>query len=170
MRVSNSKIATYEYNPPPMAIPKSKTEKPVKKSDPRYEYSFEYKYKDGKIIEEQMVFSNGKKGMKYLYNHSGNQVEELVYTTEGELNQKYAVTLDKNGNEIEKISYGITKIYPDRKYRYEYEFDEKGNWIKKTTSTETIENGVTSFKLSSITYRIITYFKSLNRLSKFLQN
>ncbi len=130
-RVSNSKTTNYEYSPPIAAITKTKTEEPVKKSDSRYEYSFEYKYKDGKLAEKQMVFSNGKKGMRYVYNHSGNQVEELVYTTEGELNQKYLVTLDKNGNEVEETSFGITKIYPDRKYRYTYEFDEKGNWIKK---------------------------------------
>ncbi len=157
-RVSNSKAARHEYDPPVMALPKAKSEEPVKKSDSRYEYSFEYKYEDGKLTEKQMVFSNSKKGMKYVYNHNGNQIEELVYTTEGELNQKYLVTLDENGYEIEKTSYGVTKIYPDRKYRYKYEFDEKGNWIKKTTFTETFEKGSASFKPSSITYRTITYF------------
>jgi hypothetical protein len=53
-RVSNSKTTNYEYDPPPMAMPKSKTDEPVKKSDPRYEYSFEYKYEDGKLAEKQM--------------------------------------------------------------------------------------------------------------------
>lgn len=157
-RVSNSKITRYEYDPPPVAIPKSKTDETDKKPNPNYEYSFEYKYKDGKIIEKQMFFSSGKKGMRYVYNYSNNQVEELVYTTEGELNQKYLVTLDKNGNEIEETSFGVTKVYPDRKYRYEYEFDEKGNWIKKITLTEITENGETTFKPTSITYRTITYF------------
>lgn len=157
-RVSNSKTTRYEYDPPPIMVAKSKTEEPVKKADPRYEYSYEYKYKDGKIIERQMVYSNGKKGLRYVSNYNGNQVEKLVYTEKDELNQKYLYTLDKNGNEIEGISYGVLKIYPDRKYRHTYEFDEKGNWIKQITSTETTENGVTSFKLSSVTYRTITYF------------
>ena len=139
-------------------MPKSKIDEPVKKPNPNYEYSFEYKYKDGKLIEKQMFFSSGKKGMRYVYNYSNNQVEELVYTTEGELNQKYLVTLNKNGNEIEKTSFGVTKVYPNRKYRYEYEFDEKGNWIKKITSTEITENGKTTFKPTSVTYRTITYF------------
>lgn len=160
-RVSNSKITRYEYDPPPMmAMPKSKNEEPVKKSDPRYEYSFEYKYKDGKLIERQMYFNNGKKGLRYVSNYNGNQVEKLVYTEKGELNQKYLETLDKDGNETEEISYGLSnyKYYGDKKYRYAYEFDEKGNWIKRTTSTETTENGVTSFKPSSVSYRTITYF------------
>ncbi len=157
-RVSNSKTTSYEYDPPPMMIPKSKTEEPVKKADPRYEYSFEHKYKDGKLIEEQMVYSNGKKGLRYVSNYNGNQVEKLVYDEKDKLNQKYLYTLDKDGNEIEGISYEVFKIYPERKYRHAYEFDEKGNWIKQITSTETTENGVTSFKPSSVSYRTITYF------------
>lgn len=157
-RVSNSKMTNYEYSPPIMALPKGKVEEIVKKADPNYEYSFEYKYETGKMTEKQLVFSNGKKGLRYVSNYDGNQVEKLVYTEKGELNQKYLVTLDKDGNEIEKTSYGVTKIYPDQKYRYTYEFDEKGNWIKKITSKETTENGVTSFKPSSVTYQTITYF------------
>ncbi len=157
-RVSNSKTTSYEYDPPPMMIPKSKTEEPVKKADPRYEYSFEYKYKDGKIIERQMIYSNGKKSLRYVSNYSGNQVGKLVYDEKDKLNQKYLYTLDQDGNEIEGISYGVLKIYPDRKYRHTYEFDTKGNWIKQITSTATTENGMTSFKPSSVTYRTITYF------------
>lgn len=159
-RVSNSKTTSYEYDPPQMAMPKSKTEKPIKKADPNYEYSFEHKYKDGKLIERQMVFNNGKKGLRYVSNYNGDQVEKLVYTEKDELNQKYLYTFDKNGNEIEQINYGLSnyKFYGDRKYRYEYEFDEKGNWIKRITSTETTENGLTSFKPSSVSYRTITYF------------
>ncbi|HEX8737668.1 MAG TPA: hypothetical protein VF721_20215 [Pyrinomonadaceae bacterium] len=159
-RVSNSKEIRYEYDPPPAAAPKAKTNEPAAKPDNRYEYSFEYKYVNGKLAEEQMFFNDGKKGMRYVYNHKGNQVEKLVYTTEGELNQKYLVTLDKDGNEIEEISYGLANynIYGDRKYRYTYEFDDKGNWIKRITQTETTENGAASFKPGSVTYRTITYF------------
>lgn len=159
-RVSNSKTTNYGYSPPIMALPKGKVEEIVKKPDPRYEYSFEYKYKDGKLIEEQMVFNNGKNGLRYVSNYTGNQVEKMVYTEKGELNQKYLLTLDKDGNEIEEINYGLSnyKLYGDSKYRYSYEFDDKGNWIKKITSKETTENGVTSFKPSSTTYRTITYF------------
>ncbi len=158
-RVSNSKVTRYEYDPP-MAMPKAKSEEPVRKPDLRYEYSFEYKYKGRKLVERQMVFSSGKKGLRYVSNYTGNQVEKLVYTAEGDLNQKYLYTFDKDGNEIEQVSYGLSnyKFYGDRKYRYTYEFDEKGNWIKRITSTETTENGMTSFKPSSVSYRTITYF------------
>lgn len=106
-----------------------------------------------------MIFSSGKKGMRYVYyNHDGDRIEQLVYTTAGELDQKYLVTLDKHGNEIEQTSYGITKIYPDRKHRYTYEFDDQGNRIKRTTLTEVVENGTKTFKPSSVSYRTISYF------------
>lgn len=128
-RVSNSKMTNYEYSPPIMALPKGKVEEPVKKPDPRYEFSFEYKYKDGKLIEDKWIFSSGKPWLRYVYNYADNQVEQIVYDEKDKLNQKYLVTLDKDGNEIEKTSYGVTKIYPDQRYRYTYEFDDKGNWI-----------------------------------------
>ena len=159
-RVSNSKVARREYDPPPMAIPKPKSEEPVRKPDSRYEYSFDYKYKDGKLIERQMVYSNGKKGLRYVSNYTENQVEKLVYTAEGELNQKYLYTFDKNGNEIEQTNFGLSnyKFYGDKKYLYTYEFDGKGNWTKRTASMETTENEVASFKPSSGSYRTISYF------------
>lgn len=157
-RVSNSQTARYEYDPP--AARSTNSKEPIKKPDPRYEYSYEYKYKDGKMIEKQMIFSNGKNGLRYVSNYIGSQVEKFVYTPEGELNQKYLYTLDKDGNEIEMISFGLKNydIYGDRKYRYTYEFDEKGNWIKRTTFTEVTENGEKVFKPSSISYRTISYF------------
>ncbi|HQU85317.1 MAG TPA: hypothetical protein PKY59_19410 [Pyrinomonadaceae bacterium] len=160
-RVSNSKMTSYEYNPPPAApAPKSKTEEPPQKANPNYEYGFEYKYKDGKMIEKQLFYNNGKKGMRYVYNYSENQIERLVYTQEGELNQKYLITLNKNGDEIEEINYGLKnyKYYGDRKYRYEYEYDDKGNWLKRFMLIEVSENGATTYKRASVTYRTITYF------------
>lgn len=159
-RVSKSKMTSYEYDPPPMMVPAKPSSKPEPKRDPRYDYSFDFKYENGKIVERQMIFSNGKKGMRYVYKHSPNQFERLVYTEEGTLNQRYVSILDANGNEIEKTNFGLANfhIYGDRKYKYAYEFDSKGNWIKKVTSTEVKENGVTRWEPSYITYRTITYY------------
>jgi hypothetical protein len=159
-RVSNSKITTYEYDPPPMMAPRSSSSEPEQKRDPRYEYSFEYKYEAGKLIERQMIYNNGKKGMRYVYKNSPNQVEELVYTEEGKLNQRYLSILDSGGNEIEETNFAVVNfdIYGDRRYKYAYEFDSKGNWIRKVGSKEVKENGTTRWEPSSITYRTITYY------------
>ncbi|MBA2737460.1 MAG: hypothetical protein H0U50_11820 [Pyrinomonadaceae bacterium] len=159
-RVSNSVMIRYEYDPPPMAIPVSpdRTEKP--KSDNRYEYKHEYKYENEKLVEKRLYYNNGKSGNRAVYNFKGNQIEELIYTGDGELNQKYIVTLDEKGNEIEQINFDISKqqFYGDRKYSYTYEFDAKGNWIRRTTLKWTAENGKSLYKPSSASYRTITYF------------
>lgn len=160
-RVSNSKIARYEYDPPPMMAPLgAKEPKPARVSDPRYEYSFEYKYVNGKLIERQMIFNNGKKGMRYVYRHSPGQLEELVYTEEGKLNQRYLSVLDANGNEIERTSFGVVnfEIYGDRKYKYNYEFDAAGNWTKRFTSNEVTVDGAKTFRPYSVDFRTITYY------------
>ncbi|MBL8185885.1 MAG: hypothetical protein JNK51_13275 [Blastocatellia bacterium] len=131
-----------------------------RKSDPRYKYSYEYKYEEGKLVERQMVHNNGRKGMRYIYKHSPNQVEELVYTDEGKLNQRYLSILDADGNEIERTDFGVVnfEIYGDRRYKHSYEFDAVGNWIKKATLKEVKENGVTSWQPAYISYRTITYY------------
>ncbi len=133
---------------------------PPRKSDPGYDYSFEYKYENGKLAERQMFFSSGRKGMRYVYEHSPNQVEELAYTDEGKLNQRYLSVLDANGNEIERTDFGVLNfhIYGDRKYRHSYEFDAAGNWIKKVTLKEAKENGVAGWHPAYVSYRTITYY------------
>jgi hypothetical protein len=160
-RVSSSKIIRYEYDPPSAAAPPGMANaEPPRKGDPRYEYSFEYKYENGKLVERQMVFNNGRKAMRYVYKHSPNQVEELVYTDEGKLNQRYLSILDANRNETERTDFGVVDfdIYGDRKYKSSYEFDALGNWVKKTTSKAVTENGVTTWPPYSVHYRTITYY------------
>jgi len=160
-RVSNSKTARYEYDPPPAAAPpRSATVDAKAKNDSRYVYSFEYKYESGKLVEHQLVYNNGRKGMRYVYKHSQNQVEELVYTDEGKLNQRYVSILDANGHEIEKTHFGLVNfdIYGDQRYKNTYELDSAGNWIKKITEKEVKENGVTSWQPAHVSYRTVTYY------------
>lgn len=161
-RVSNSKTARYEYDPPPAAgpPPAAKDAQPAQLRDNRYEYSYEYKYENGKLVERQMIFNNGQKGMRYVYKHSPNRVEELVYSTDGKLNQRYLSVLDENGNTVERTDFGVVnfEIYGDRKYKYTYVFDDKGNWVKRTTFKEVKTNGVTEWQPSSEGYRTIIYY------------
>lgn len=160
-RVVKSKyIESENDNMPRLALPKSKADEPLKKADTRYDYSLEYKYVNGKLAQTRLISNRDEPGMRYVYNHAKNQVERLVYTKEGDLNQKYLVTLDKDGDEIEEIYFGLTNvdIYGDRKYRYTYEFDDRGNWIKKTATGEVTKNGITSALTGYVKYRTITYY------------
>jgi hypothetical protein len=160
-RVSSSKFDSgSETSFSALGPPSPASQAPPRKSDPRFEYSFEYKYENGKLVERQMIYNNGRKGMRYVYKHSPNQVEELVYTEEGKLNQRYLSLLDANGNEIERTDFGVVNhdMYGDRKYRHSYEFDAVGNWTKKTTVKEVEEHGITSWQPAYVSYRTITYY------------
>lgn len=165
-RVSDSNFIEYEGSPMRLSAavaPAEREEKITKPADPRYEYKLEHKYADGKLSEMQMVFSNGKRGMRYVYNHRENQREELVYDTQGRLNQKFIYTLDEKGNEIERTDAAVLNYQQaegDRKYSIKYEaFDEKGNWTKRVTSKLVTENGKQVYKPWYITYRTITYYQ-----------
>lgn len=161
-RVSKSGYISYEYNPPPPppAAP-NPDEKPKPKPDPRFTFSYTSKYENGKLVEDQLVSNRGLPLNKTVYKHDDNQIERLVYTSEGSLNQRYVSVLDKNGNTIEETNYDQSKqkYRGDRKYIYAYEFDEKGNWIKRTTSQEVTENDEKILKPWYITYRTITYYE-----------
>lgn len=158
-RVSKSQDISQPNSPPlAIAIPGS-AGSPAR--DARYDYSLEYKYADRKLSEMQMVVSSGRKGVRYVYNHTDGQTERLVYTDEGKLNQRSVMTLDKDGNVIEETVFGLEnfKLFGDKKYRYTYEFDNQGNWTKKTASLEKKIDGVTSFQPAYTQYRTITYHK-----------
>lgn len=160
-RVSNSKMTSYEYDPPPAVVPSGALNaKSSLKKDQRYEYSFEYRYENGKLAEKQMLFNDGRKGMRYVYKRTSSQVDELVYSEDGDLNQRYLSVIDTNGNEIERTDFGLAnfKIYGDRKYKSSYELDENGNWIKQTNWKAVLENGSQNWQTYSVYYRTIVYY------------
>ena len=160
-RVSTSGAISYDDGPV-MSITGDivETLDPKKKPDPRYQDSYEYKYRNGKLVEMQMFGNDGTKGMLYVYNHSPNRLEELAYDESGQLNQRYLSILDANGNVIEMTDFALARFDQngDRKCRFTYEFDKVGNWIKKVTSCEVKESGTPTYKLESVTYRTITYY------------
>ena len=158
-RVSNDKSTKYDDNPPIMALPPlSRKQNESVKPDNRFQASYEFRYQDGKLIEKINRRNTGKIWMRFEYKYSENKVEELIYSEDGKINQHYVIKLDEKGNQIEKTDKDVLKIYGERKYRYEYEFDKQGNWIKQIIYKEETENGVKLFKPYSVYYRTITYW------------
>jgi hypothetical protein len=153
-RVSSSKTTTREYNPPPM-LGVTAPSTAVKKSDPRYQTKFEFKYDDQKrLIEHRWFRSNGELFLRYAYKYTGNQLEELVYAENGSLNQRYVSTLDAKGNEIERTTFDPRDNSPGATYSYKYEFDSEGNWTKRTTSKQV----GTEWEPQYVDFRTITYW------------
>jgi hypothetical protein len=102
--------------------------------------------------------SSGKLWLRYVYKYQGNKKEELVYSEDGSLNRKNVSTLDDKGNEVEESFYDVKDGSVSERYSYSYEFDAKGNWIKRTASKWAAKDGKEQFAPYSITYRTITYY------------
>jgi hypothetical protein len=155
-RVSSSKNIEHEYNPPSISVGIASG---AKKSDPRYDRKFEFKYDDKKRLTEKTWFqSNGDVWLRYVYKYSGNQREELVYTSEGVLNQRYMDVLDDKGNEIEQTIFEQNGSVRLRQV-YKYEFDSHGNWIKRTAQRFVTRDGREILEPDNVYYRTINYYK-----------
>ncbi len=143
------------------ANPQSEKDRQKPKPDPRYKYKYEYKYVAGKLAEMQMFYSSGEKGMRYVYNHTGNRLEKLAYDDKDKLNQKYITVFDGKGYEIEWYKIAVINLpAPDKKHIIKNEsFDKQGNWTKRTFSKLEVENGKEIYKPGWAEYRIITYYK-----------
>jgi len=64
---------------------------------------------------------------------------------------------DDKGNIIE-MTLKATDGSVLSKERYEYEFDEVGNWKKMTSALAVYENGRLGYEPTEVTYRTITYY------------
>ena len=162
LRVSKTNSIRYSYDPPPIALPPAASGNSQKEvGDSRITYSYSYKYVAGHLSEMQMFHNNGRPGMRYTYTRNGDQLVNLVYDNEGNLNQKYVYVLDKSGNEIEEQSIDLTprKYYGDKRYSFIYDsFDKEGNWTKKTAYEITVQNGKEVRKPSYVQFRTIRYY------------
>ncbi|HEX5706174.1 MAG TPA: hypothetical protein VFX96_02690 [Pyrinomonadaceae bacterium] len=157
-RASAYKIVEHEYSPPVGVI--AGPPAPAKKRDMRYHYKYKYAYDDaGRLAEEVYVNNAGETWMRYVYKFSGNQKENLVYSANGSLNQKYVETLDAKGNKVEESFYDVKTDKVRTKYSYTYDaFDAQGNWTKRTASKWVEQDGKPSLVPDHVTYRTITYY------------
>ncbi len=103
----------------------------------------------------KMFHNNSSKGMRYVYKYSDNQIEKIIFTEDDRVNVHSVIEIDNKGNEIEKSETVNSTIF--RRYRYKYEFDKQGNWVKQVALEEVTENGKTFFKPDYEIYRTITY-------------
>ncbi len=156
-RVSDSERIQQEYNPPPVMIgpPAGKADL---KYDPRYSFKFTFKYDDKKrLTEKTWIGNNGKLWLRYVYKYTGNQREELVYSADGSLNQRYLSLLDDKGNEVEETIFEMRDGSIRSKQSYAYDFDSHGNWMKRTTSKLVTKDGRSSYEPQHVYYRTIVY-------------
>ncbi|MGH9933066.1 MAG: TonB family protein [Pyrinomonadaceae bacterium] len=109
--------------------------------------------KEGKTVE-------GPRLLREIttYNPSGQKIDSVSYPAQDSTpvgKQEYLY--DPKGNVIEMTLLGDDGSILNKE-KYDYEFDEFGNWGKKTASMAVYENGTIAYEPSEITYRTITYY------------
>lgn len=141
-------------------------------------YKIKYKYNDaGQLTEMQVVQEGGKELEKFSYKIKDKKVEHNFTDFMGLIKFKTISSMDDSGNIVEEtlFSPGVpeTVYYRDadknlqsdqkstlkeEKFSYKYEFDEQGNWKKKTKFQVVKENGKLVEKPVEAIYRtVISY-------------
>ena len=101
-----------------------------------------YKYDtSGNQTEERYMLSDGSLIDKSIckYDESGNVIECATYNSDDTLSSKSTYKYDKSGNVSEETYYtsydpfNYVPFNKHNKYTYKYEYNSKGQWIKKIT-------------------------------------
>ncbi len=92
------------------------------------------------------------------YDQNGQKVDFVSYHTDnGAVAGNREYLKDTMGNSIEMVLRGDDGSIL-KKEKYDYQFDEFGNWKKMTASIAVYENGSVGYEPFEIIYRIITYY------------
>jgi len=109
--------------------------------------------KAGKMVEGSRVL----RGIT-TYDPRGLKIDSVAYPMEGAtLPGKEQYQYDTKGNIVQMILRGDDGAILTKE-KYEYEFDELGNWKKMTSSVAVYEDGKVSYEPIEVTYRTITYY------------
>ncbi|HKR59830.1 MAG TPA: c-type cytochrome, partial [Pyrinomonadaceae bacterium] len=102
------------------------------------------------IVQYDAQFNPGVKGRK---------VDEPISLPGGVSGGKWVKTYDAKGYVTEKELYGTNGSLVDKSTN-SYEYDSKGNWVKRTTSKATSVNGQSTTQPVEVSYRLIFYADS----------
>lgn len=111
--------------------------------------------KEGKTVEGPRVVREIT-----TYDQTGQKVDSVAYAPEDStaVGKKHYL-YDPKGNIIEMVSRGDDGSILGKE-KYDYQFDEFGNWKKMTASIAVYENGSVGYEPFEILYRTITYYYS----------
>jgi TonB family protein len=109
--------------------------------------------KEGNTVEGPRVVRE-----KTTYDQKGQKIESVAYPAEGSaVVGKQQYLYDAKGNIIEMVLRRDDGSILNKE-KYDYQFDEFGNWKKMTASIVVYENGNVGYEPFEITYRTITYY------------
>jgi Flp pilus assembly protein TadD len=109
--------------------------------------------KEGRVVEAPHVLREIS-----TYDPKGRKMDGVAYPVEGStLPGKEQYQYDDKGNIVEMILRADDGSILSKE-KYDYEFDEFGNWKKMTSSIGIYESGKSSYEPVEVTYRLITYY------------
>jgi tetratricopeptide (TPR) repeat protein len=109
--------------------------------------------KEGRVVEAPHVLREIS-----TYDPKGRKIDGVAYPVEGStLPGKEQYQYDDKGNIVEMILRADDRSILSKE-KYDYEFDEFGNWKKMTSSRGIYESGKLNYKPVEVTYRLITYY------------
>lgn len=117
------------------------------------EINFRYEYNGNTIVQKPAAYVNGKPTGEYT-EYENEMIKKIVnkdFTTSLTFNSKGLCTSIVNGQLLDTYTYS-TEPVKGESYTYDYEYDDKDNWIKK------IERKKGSQKATRIFVREIEYF------------
>jgi len=115
---------------------------------------------DGRMTEEIFIDGDGALHHRNVltYDARGNRTGWTLFQSNGTAIQmvRRILSYDERGNVKEALNYLRDNSIGSRE-TFSYEFDPRGNWIKRNTSREVFKEGRSQTE-SEVTYRTITYF------------
>jgi TonB family protein len=109
--------------------------------------------RDGRTVEASRVLREVT-----TYDANGLRIDSVAYPVESNiLPGKEQYQYDGKGNIVEMVLRGADGSLLSKE-RYDYEFDEFGNWKKMTSAIALYESGKLSYEPVEITYRMISYY------------
>lgn len=103
--------------------------------NPYRQFTYEYD-EDGNKIKAYDHESILYHKQVFKYDDQGNEVEQANLDENGNITNKRTSSYDAQGNLIEVNHYHADERL-DFRVSYQYEYDEQGNWTKKTKSYST---------------------------------
>lgn len=91
----------------------------------------------------------------FTYDEKGRETEWVIYLGDGTPGAGQRRIYDEGGNVTESLRYwgGVLGI----RETFTYEFDARGNWVKRRVARERIKGGATRTEVE-VNYRTITYY------------
>ena len=105
-----------------------------------------------------LSYNDGRLFRKIVNKYTDNKRESSFYDQSGDKYQHIIETLDEKGFSIEETHFFDKPKMSKFQSRSHYEFDNKGNWIKRVVEYISEKDGKQIVEPGYVRYRNITYY------------